>query len=133
MPLRLLKNLEFHKWAKGEGLTNAMLCAAAVEIENGLVDARLGGFLIKKRVAASGKGKRGSYRTIAAHRQGNRLIFLHGFSKNEKDDISNKELKALRKLGDQYMEYSEPTLSKQVAERIVVEIKYHEQNLRKRP
>jgi hypothetical protein len=95
MPLRLLKNLEFHKWAKGEGLTNAMLCAAAVEIENGLVDARLGGFLIKKRVAASGKGKRGSYRTIAAHRQGNRLIFLHGFSKNEKDDISNKELTRL--------------------------------------
>ena len=133
MPLRLLKDLEFHKWAKSEGVTNAMLCAAAVEIEGGLVDARLGGFLIKKRVAEPGRGKRGSYRTIAAHRQGNRLIFLHGFSKNEKDNISNKELKALRKLGDQYMEYSESTVSKQVAERIMVEIKCHEQNPKKRP
>jgi hypothetical protein len=107
MRLRLLKDPEFHKWAKSEGVTNAALCASANEIENGLVDARLGGFLIKKRVVAPGRGKSGSYRTIAAYRQGNRLIFLYGFSKNEKDDISKKERNALRKLGDLYIEYTE--------------------------
>jgi hypothetical protein len=131
--LRFIKNLEFHNWAESEGVTDAALCAAADEIEDGLVNARLGGFLIKKRVAAAGKGKRSGYRTIAAHRQGNRLIFLYGFHKNEKDNISDKELKALRKLGDQYMAYSEAKLSEIIEKQILVEIARHEQNSKERP
>jgi hypothetical protein len=94
MPLWVLKDFEFHRWAEGEGLTDAKLRQAALEIENGLVNARLGGFLVKKRVRAAGRGKRGGYRTIVAHRQGDRLVFLHGFDKNEKDNISSREQEA---------------------------------------
>jgi hypothetical protein len=103
LTIRIFKDLEFHAWTLHEGVTDVVLCGAAAEIESGLVDARLGGFLIKKRVAAPGHGKRGGYRTIAAHRQGNRLVFLHGFAKNEKDNITKKEKLALQMLGDQYM------------------------------
>ena len=98
------------------------MCAAAAEIENGLVDARLGGFLIKKRVAAPGRGKRGGCRTIAAHRQGNRLVFLHGFCKNEKDNITKKEKLGLKMIGDQYMKFSDAVLARQVSENLIVEI-----------
>jgi hypothetical protein len=122
MPVLVLKDFAFHRWAKRESVADANLCEAADEIESGLVNARLGGFLIKKRVGAFGRGKRGGYRTIVAHRQGDRLVFLHGFG----NDISSKEEKALRKLGDEYMAYSGAKLSKQVQERLIVEVKYHE-------
>lgn len=100
-----------------------MLCKAAAEIERGLVDARLGGFLLKKRVAAQGRGKRGGYRTILAYRQHDRLVFLHGFAKNETENIAKKEELALRKLGDVYMEYKDAKLSEMVADKSILEIK----------
>jgi hypothetical protein len=62
MPVRVFKAYDFHRWAKSEGLTDAKLREVALEVENGLVNARLGGFLIKKRVGAQGRGKRGGYR-----------------------------------------------------------------------
>jgi len=126
--IRVFKDFEFHRWAKSEGLANDRLCEAAAEIEHGLVDAKLGGFLIKKRVGAAGRGKRGAYRTIVAHRQGDRLVFLHGFSKNEKDNISRKEKKALHKLADHYMAYRDSELSMVVQEGLIIEVRCHEQN-----
>jgi hypothetical protein len=41
------KDLGFDDWATDERLTDATLCAAAAEIDSGLVDARLGDFLLK--------------------------------------------------------------------------------------
>ena len=120
--VRVFKDCEFDGWAKSEGVADEKLCEAAAEVEKGLINARLGGFLIKKRVGAPGRGKRGGYRTIIAHRQGDRLIFLHGFGKNEQDDISKKEKEALHKLGDQYMEYSGDKLSELVSEWLIIEI-----------
>ena len=122
MTIRIFKDLEFHAWALHEGVTDMVLCGAATEIESGLVDARLGGFLIKKRVAAPGRGKRGGYRTIAAHRQGNRLVFLHGFAKNEKDNITKKEKLALQMLGDQYMKLSDAVLDSHETKSLMMEV-----------
>ena len=81
LAVRVFKDLEFASWADDEGLADESLCAAAAEIENGLVNGNLGGFLVKKRVGAPGRGKRGGYRTIVAHRQGDRLFFPHGLPK----------------------------------------------------
>jgi hypothetical protein len=61
-------------------------------------------------------------RTIAAHRQGNRLFFLHGFAKNEKDNITKREKKALQMLGEQYMNFVDMVLARQIAENLIVEI-----------
>jgi hypothetical protein len=133
LPVRIFKDLEFDKWARDDGVTDAMLWAAVAEIEEGLVDARLGGFLIKKRVAAPGRGKRSGYRTIAAYRQGNRLVFLHGFAKNEQENITKKEKEALQMLGDEYMKYTDATLTEQVAKGLIREIVRNEQNSKKRP
>jgi hypothetical protein len=133
MSVRVFKDFEFHRWAKGEGLTDADLCEAAAEIESGLVGARLGGFLIKKRVGADGRGKRGGYRTILAHRQGDRLVFLHGFDKHEKDNISPKEKRALHKLGDHYMAFDDAGVSELVQDGSIFEVVCHEQDSPKRP
>ncbi|MGR4844646.1 type II toxin-antitoxin system RelE/ParE family toxin [Rhizobium sp. LARHSG275] len=126
--MRVLKDLEFEDWAAEYNVTDAMLCDAAKEIEAGLVDARLGGFLLKKRVAAPGRGKRGSYRTIVGHRQGDRLIFVHGFAKNETDNITKKEKEALRKLCDVYMLADDKKLAEMIELKLILEIQCHEQN-----
>jgi hypothetical protein len=119
MPASTFKNLEFGKWARKERVTDAMLCKAVKEIEAGLIDARLGGSLVKKRVAAQGRGKRGSYRTIVAHQRGKRLFFLYGFAKNEKDNISTKEREALLALGEHYMGLSDDEVTRLVAANVL--------------
>ena len=71
----------------------------------GLVDAKLGGNLYKKRVAAPGRGKRGSYRTLAAFKSGNKAFFVYGFAKNERSNINDREERALKALANELLEY----------------------------
>jgi hypothetical protein len=122
MCARLFKDIEFARWARKERLTDQMLQHAADEIERGLVDARLGGFLLKKRIARPGGGKRGGYRTIVAYRQGVRLVFLFGFAKNESENITRAEQLALSKLGDVYMAYDEAAIERMVHEALMNEV-----------
>ena len=62
--------------------------------------------MVKKRVALPGRGKRGSVRVLLALRQGEKAFFVYGFSKNERGSISDKELKALRLLAKELLNYS---------------------------
>jgi hypothetical protein len=128
LTLRVFKDLGFDDWATDEGVTDAALCASAAEIDAGLVDARLGGLLLKKRVAAPGRGKSRSWRVIVAWKQGERLFFLHGFAKKDKDNITKKEKAALTLLGEQYMRYDDATLAAIVADGDLLEIGCHEQD-----
>lgn len=57
-------------------------------MRRGLIDASLVGELFKKRVAGHGAGKRGGYRTLLSARIGNRYVFLHGFAKSDKANIT---------------------------------------------
>jgi hypothetical protein len=119
----LLLDVGFDKWARKAGLSHDAIRKAASEIEQGLVDARLGGFLIKKRVGRENEGKRGGYRTIVAHRQGDRMIFLYGFAKNETDNISKKERQVLAKLGDVYMDKSSSDIAKMLDLQLIKEVR----------
>ena len=71
----------------------------------GLVDANLGGNLYKKRVAAPGRGKRGSYRTLAAFKPGDKAFFVYGFAKNERANINDKEERALKAIANELLGY----------------------------
>lgn len=72
-------------------------------MEAGLIDAELGGNLFKKRIAKSGMGKSGGYRTIVAMKQTKCWFYLVGFSKNESDNIDKKELLALKEYVNDYL------------------------------
>lgn len=122
MPVRIFKNRTFARWAKDEQVSDADLCQAAQEIEDGLVDARLGGFLLKKRVARADGGKSGGFRTIVAHRQGAKLFFIFGFSKSEKANITKKEKKALLKIGDEYMALKDKQLADLIKSEKILEV-----------
>ncbi len=45
-----------------------------------------------------GKGKSGSGRTIVCYKKDDKAIFIHEFSKNEKSNLSRKELFAFKEL-----------------------------------
>ena len=93
--MRIFKTKPFVRFAKRESLDDASLIGAVFEIERGLVDADLGGGVIKKRVARAGRGKSGGYRVLIAVRAGDRAVFLFGFAKSERDNIDDKQLTTL--------------------------------------
>ena len=61
---RALKTRHFTRWMRKTGLADTALCAAVDEMVRGLVDADLGGGVVKKRVPLPGRGKSGSTRTL---------------------------------------------------------------------
>ena len=83
---------------------------AVREATAGLIDADLGGWLIKLRVARAGQGKRGGHRTIIACRVQDRAVFLLGFPKSAKDDLNPDERTVLARFGASWLRASEPDI-----------------------
>lgn len=110
--MRIYKNKMFFKWAKSEGLHDKALVNAANEITREQVDANLGGNLVKKRIARKGQGKSGGYRTIVVFQKARRIFFVYGFGKNQRDNISEPEEKALKKLAQYLLNATETHLEK---------------------
>ncbi len=94
--MRVFATKEFARFARKERVGDEALCIAIARAERGLVDAGLGGGLIKQRVPRRGQGRSGGFRVIIAYRHSVRAVFLHGFAKSAKDDLSEDELKALK-------------------------------------
>lgn len=122
MIIRTLKRKDFGRWQAGEKLADTALCKAVQEMESGLIGADLGGFLYKQRVARSSGGKRGGYRTIVSARIGHRYVFLHGFPKNDKANITQEEKKALQFAGKVLLELSTDALSKALQSGVLLEV-----------
>lgn len=95
---RIFKNEWFEKFARKQGISDALLADAVHRAEQGLVDAELGSGLIKQRVAREGEGKSGGHRTLLVIRQGDLAVFVFGFAKNTRANISEQELKSVRNL-----------------------------------
>jgi hypothetical protein len=119
--MRLLKIKSFNKWATSEGLSDATLYQAVCEMTHGLIDADLGGGIVKKRIALPGRGKRGGARTLLATNLGDRWIFLYGFTKGERTNITETELAALKRLGSDWL-----GLSNKHTELALAQFKLHE-------
>lgn len=121
--MKVLTNRVFKAWAKQEHLSSTQLIQAAREIEQGLIDATLGRNLFKKRVAVRGRGKRGGARVVLAYRYCDRLVMLYGFSKNEKDNITQPEKQALAELGRKYLDFSEQEITTAIKTGILFEVR----------
>ncbi len=64
------------RFARRERITDGSLREAIDRAERGIIDADLGGGLIKQRVAWEGQGRSGGYRILVAWRQRGRAVFL---------------------------------------------------------
>lgn len=98
---------EFARFARKARLADATLFQAAQDVAAGHFDADLGGGVFKQRVAREGGGKSGGFRTIILFRVGSHSFFAHGFAKSDKANVSAKELKALKRLADVLLGFSE--------------------------
>ena len=80
---------------------------------------------MKKRVGLHGRGKRGGVRTLVAFRREDKAFFIYGFAKNERANISAKELKALRMLAAELLGYGENDLTQaeRAAELVELEVR----------
>ena len=120
--IRIFKNKAFSKWAAKEGLDDDTLLDAVSEMEKGLIDAELGGHVVKKRVPIGGQGKSGGMRTLLAYKVGNKAFFIYGFAKNTKANISANELKALKRLSKELLDYSDKALTAAVEYGALIEV-----------
>jgi len=96
--MAVYKTKWFDRWASKQGLTTTNLCAAVAEMSAGLYEADLGGGLLKKRIARSGQGKSGGFRTLVATKKEERWVFVFGFPKSERSNIDKDEAQALKGL-----------------------------------
>jgi len=69
--------------------------------------ANLGGGVIKQRIARPGQGK---------------SFFVHGFAKNEADNVEKDELVAAKKLASKLLSYDDKTIALVVASGTLVEV-----------
>jgi hypothetical protein len=120
--MQIFKTKWFQRWVTKEGLTDHALLTAVEEIRQGLVDVDLGGQVVKKRIGTQGRGKRGSVRTLLAFQLDDKAFFIYGFSKNERSNISQKELKALKLLASELLSYTDTVLEKALKEGVLIEV-----------
>ena len=93
--MRIFKTKALARFTKRESISDESLLAAIEAAKRGLIDADLGGGVIKQRVARPRQGKRGGFRMLIGFRS-DRAIFLFGFTKNERDNIDDNQLTTLR-------------------------------------
>ena len=119
---RVFKTRYFNRWMRKTELTDAALCAAVTEMEQGLIDADLGGGVLKKRVGLAGRGKRSGARTLVATNKAGRWFFVFGFEKNDRANISDDELEALKDIAAQLLDRTDIQLNKAIEDETLTEI-----------
>jgi hypothetical protein len=101
----------FARFARKERIENDQLCNAVRRVEQGSVDADLGGGVIKQRIARAGGGKSGGYRSLIAFHRDQRTVFIYGFAKNQRDNVGAAELEDLKKLARQLLMLTDDQLA----------------------
>ena len=122
--MKIFKYRLFEKWAKKHGVSDDDLKKAVIEIESGLYDANLGGNVYKKRVGRLGEGKRGAYRTILLMKKDDKIIFAHGFSKGEKDNITKNELEDFKMMAQTFLNLSQTQIDTLINNKNLIELSH---------
>lgn len=129
--MRVFKTRAFMRFARRERIPDEALCEAIERAERGLIDADLGGGVIKQRVARLGQGRSGGFRTLIALKAAKRSVFMFGFAKNDMDNINDRELDDLRKAATVYMGLSEDAIDAAVAEKKLSEVECNDEEVQK--
>jgi hypothetical protein len=119
--VRIFKTKAVERFTKGEQIADASLVEAVERAGRGLVDADLGGGLIKQRVARAGQGRSGGYRMIVGFRAKDRAVFVFGFAKNDMDNIGDRQLASLREIAAIWLTADAQTLKRAMAAKLLFE------------
>jgi toxin-antitoxin system, toxin component, relE family len=122
--MRIFKYKQFCKFAAKQSISDTDLYEAIKRAENGLIDADLGGGVIKQRIARKGQGKSSGYRSIILFKRGDKAFFVHGFAKNDRDNISTQELHLFKSLALDTFMLNEAQLTSLLLANELTEIHY---------
>jgi hypothetical protein len=122
----LLRIFKTRWFARGERITDGSLSQAVMRAGQGLVDADLGGGIIKQRVAGPGGGRSGGYRVLIAYRAKHRGVFLYGFAKRERENIDPDELVSLREIAAKWLTADTKRIAQAINEGVLQEVTYDE-------
>jgi hypothetical protein len=120
--VRVFKYTRFSRFASKEGITDHELLEVVDQLEAEQADANLGGDVYKVRIARQGEGKSGGYRVIVYFRNEYRTFFSYGFSKNDKGNISKKELKRFKEDAKSRHSYTDEQIRKKKKNGTLIEI-----------
>lgn len=120
--MRIFKVRPFARFAAKEGIDDTALVDAVRRAELGSFDADLGGGVFKQRIARSGQGKSGGYRTILLFRSSHRAYFVYGFAKSARSNIRRDELAAFRKLAREMLDLDEAAIEAALANGTIEEV-----------
>ena len=129
--MRTFKTKPFARFASREGISDEALCDAVARAARGLVDADLGGGVIKQRIARRGQGRAGGFRTIVVFRRGNRAFFVYGFAKSARENLRRDELEAFRLLADTYLALDRSGLAAALSAGALIEVRCDDQAVQK--
>lgn len=121
--MRIFKNAWFQRFARREKIADGALRDAIGRTEKGIVDADLGGNVIKQRIARTGQGKSGGYRTIIVFRKGDRAFFVYGYAKSGQANIDRAETEAFKKAARELLALSDGQIRKLIENGALTEIK----------
>jgi hypothetical protein len=112
--LSVYKSKPFDRFARKARITDADLWKAAQLANNGVINADLGGGVIKQRIARAGGGKSGGSRSIILFRKNDRAVYVHGFEKKDKANIGQSDLMAFRALANDVLHCPDSTIAHRV-------------------
>jgi hypothetical protein len=120
--MRIFSTRVFAKFVKKQKIRDASLLKAIVEAEAGVIQADLGGGLIKQWLARPGSGKSGGFRLVIAYRKGSLAVFLVGFAKSEQANLTDAQLKTLLITADAILSLSDDEIDRAVAAGALTEV-----------
>ena len=127
--MRIFVTRWFVRFARRERIAHADLREAVRRAERGLLDADLGGGVIKQRIARAHEGKSGGFRSIVLFRKGERAFFVYGFAKSARATIRPDELLGFKRLAAEMLSYDDAALARAGASRALEEVSSDEQDL----
>jgi hypothetical protein len=130
--VRIFKTKALARFTKREAISDESLVAAIEAVRRGLIDADLGGGLVKQRVARPGHGKRGGFRMLIGFRS-DRAIFLFGFAKNERDNIDDKQLMTLREIVASWFAADDRKIAQALKDGLLIEVKHGQEGKNEPP
>ena len=120
--MRTFKTKVFARFADREGMDDAALRDAVRRARQGLIDADLGGGVIKQRIARKSQGRSGGFRSIVLFRKGQLAFFVYGFAKSNRQNLRRDELRAFRLLADEMLKLDESGLQAALANGTIIEV-----------
>ena len=122
--MRVYINAWFAKFARQEGIEDFQLVEAVVRANIGLIDADLGAGVIKQRVSRQGAGKSGGFRTIIFFKARHRAIFMFGFAKKAKKNLTRVELLEMKRASREMLHLSQDQIDQLVRLERLKEIRF---------